>query len=151
MLFRFGASLPFDRLADPVLLAVYVAAALAIIALTIAVIVAFVKSGPLPLADKTALVLRIDGTIGEQKTGNLRSTALDQVRGEAVQKVQLRDILNALDAAAEDPKIASLVVVLDDMGLASGTSRSCVDAVYSRMLSSVATRASPEARALSMR
>ena len=81
----------------------------------IAVIVAFVKSGPLPLADKTALVLRIDGTIGEQKTGNLRSTALDQVRGEAVQKVQLRDILNALDAAAEDPKISSLVVVLDEM------------------------------------
>ena len=81
----------------------------------IAVIVAFVKSGPLPLADKTALVLRIDGTIGEQKTGNLRSTALDQVRGEAVQKVQLRDILNALDAAAADPKISSLVVVLDEM------------------------------------
>jgi protease IV len=83
--------------------------------IVIAVIVALVKSGPLPLADKTALVLRIDGTIGEQKTGNLRSTALDQVRGEAVQKVQLRDILSALDAAAEDPKIASLVVVLDDM------------------------------------
>jgi protease-4 len=81
----------------------------------IAVIVAFAKSGPLPLADKTALVLRIDGTIGEQKSGNLRSTALDQVRGEAVQKVQLRDILNALDAAAEDPKISSLVVVLDEM------------------------------------
>ena len=81
----------------------------------IALIIAFAKSGPLPLADKTALVLRIDGTIGEQKSGNLRSTALDQVRGEAVQKVQLRDILNALDAAAEDPKISSLVVVLDEM------------------------------------
>jgi protease-4 len=81
----------------------------------IAVIIALVKTGPLPLADKTALVLRIDGTIGEQKSGNLRSTALDQVRGEAVQKVQLRDILNALDAAAGDPKISSLVVVLDEM------------------------------------
>ncbi|MDQ6640826.1 MAG: signal peptide peptidase SppA, partial [Pseudomonadota bacterium] len=83
--------------------------------IVIALIIAFVKSGPLPLADKTALVLRIDGTIGEQKSGNLRSTALEQVRGEAVQKVQLRDILNALDAAAEDPKISSLVVVLDEM------------------------------------
>ena len=29
--------------------------------------------------------------------------------------MQLRDVLNALDAAAEDPKIASLVVVLDEM------------------------------------
>jgi protease-4 len=81
----------------------------------LAVIIAFAKSGVAPLAEKTALVLRIDGTIGEQRSGNLRSTALDQVRGEAVQKVQLRDILSALDAAAEDPKITSLVVVLDDM------------------------------------
>src|SRR5664279_2341613 len=81
----------------------------------IAVIVALARSGAAPVAEKTALVLRLEGTIGEQKSGNLRSTALDQVRGEAVQKVQLRDILAALDAAAEDPKITSLVVVLDDM------------------------------------
>src|SRR6185436_7223619 len=39
MLFRFGSSLPIGRLADPVLLAVYVVSALAIIALTIAVTV----------------------------------------------------------------------------------------------------------------
>ena len=37
LLFRFGASLPFGRLADPVQLGVYLLAALAIIALTIAV------------------------------------------------------------------------------------------------------------------
>jgi protease-4 len=79
------------------------------------VVFALVKSGPAPIADKTALVLRIDGTIGEQKTGTLRSTALDQVRGEAVQKIQLRDVLAVLDAAAADPKIASLVVILDDL------------------------------------
>ena len=79
------------------------------------VVVALVKSGPGPIADKTALVLRIDGTIAEQRTGTLRSTALDQVRGEAIQKIQLRDILAVLDAAAADPKITSLVVVLDEM------------------------------------
>ncbi|MDQ6639697.1 MAG: AEC family transporter [Pseudomonadota bacterium] len=39
MLFRFGSSLPIGRLADPVLLAVYLVAALAIIALTMAVTV----------------------------------------------------------------------------------------------------------------
>ncbi len=81
----------------------------------IAVIVALVRSGPGPVLDKTALVLRIDGSVGEQKSGNLRSTAIEQVRGQAVQKVQLRDVLSALDAAAEDPKITSLVVVLDEM------------------------------------
>ena len=83
--------------------------------IVIAVLVALARSGPASIADKTALVLRIDGTVGEQKSGTLRSTALDQVRGEAVQKVQLRDILAALDAAASDPKITSLVVVLDEM------------------------------------
>ena len=83
--------------------------------IVIALIVAFARSGPLPLAEKTALVLRIDGTIGEQRSGNLRSTALDQVRGEAVQKVQLRDILAVLDAAADDPKITSLVIALDEL------------------------------------
>jgi protease-4 len=79
------------------------------------VIVALVRTGPSPIEEKTALVLRIDGTIGEQKTGTLRSTALDQVRGEAIQKVQLRDILAVLDAAADDPKITSLVIALDEL------------------------------------
>jgi protease-4 len=79
------------------------------------IIVALAKSGPSALADKTALVLNLDGTIGEQKTGNLRSTALDQVRGDTPQKIQLRDIIAVLDAAAADPKISSLVLVLDDL------------------------------------
>ena len=81
----------------------------------VAIAVALIKTGPAPIADKTALVLRLDGTISEQKTGTLRSSALDQVRGEAVQKILLRDVLAALDSAAADPKISSLVVILDEM------------------------------------
>ncbi len=88
---------------------------LVFLAILIAVAVALIKTGPAPIADKTALVLRLDGTISEQKTGTLRSSALEQVRGEAVQKILLRDVLAALDAAAADPKISSLVVVLDEM------------------------------------
>jgi protease-4 len=79
------------------------------------VVVALIKTGPAPIAEKTALVLRIDGTIGEQKTGTLRSTALDQVRGEALQKVQLRDVLAVLEAAADDSRITSLVIALDEL------------------------------------
>ena len=79
------------------------------------IVVAMARSGPAALADKTALVLNLDGSIAEQKAGTLRSTALDQVRGEAIQKVQLRDIVAVLDAAAKDAKIASLVMVLDEM------------------------------------
>jgi len=81
----------------------------------VGIAVALIKTGPAPIADKTALVLRLDGTISEQKTGTLRSSALDQVRGEAVQKILLRDVLAALDSAATDPKISSLVVILDEM------------------------------------
>jgi protease-4 len=88
---------------------------LVFLAIVIVIVLGFIKNGPAAIAEKTALVLRIDGTIGEQKSGNLRSTALDQVRGEAVQKIQLRDIVAVLDAAAVDPKIASLVVVLDEL------------------------------------
>ncbi|MGZ5184571.1 MAG: signal peptide peptidase SppA [Caldimonas sp.] len=85
------------------------------LAILIAVVVALVRSGPPVLAEKTALVLAIDGTISEQKAGNLRSTALEQVRGDGAQKVQLRDVIAVLDAAATDPKISSLVVVLDEL------------------------------------
>ncbi len=85
------------------------------LAIVVFIVFGLVRSGTPALADKTALVLRLDGTIGEQKSGNLRSTALDQVRGEAVQKIQLRDIVAVLDAAAGDPKITGLVIALDEM------------------------------------
>jgi protease-4 len=85
------------------------------LAVVLVAVVALIKSGPAPIAEKTALVLRVDGTIGEQKTGTLRSTALDQVRGEALQKIQLRDVLAVLETAAADPKITSLVIVLDEL------------------------------------
>ena len=88
---------------------------LVFLVILVAIAVALIKTGPAPIADKTALVLRLDGTISEQKTGTLRSSALDQVRGEAVQKILLRDVLAALDSAAADPKISSLVVILDEM------------------------------------
>src|SRR5450755_4160968 len=88
---------------------------LVFLAILVAIVVALVKSGPGPIGEKTALVLRLDGTIGEQKTGTLRSSALEQVRGETVQKILLRDVLAVLDTAAADPKITSLVVVLDEM------------------------------------
>ena len=85
------------------------------LAIVVFIVFGLVRSGTPAIADKTALVLRLDGTVGEQKSGNLRSTALDQVRGETVQKIQLRDIVAVLDAAAADPKITSLVLVLDEM------------------------------------
>ena len=80
------------------------------------VILFLVRSGPQPLAEKTALVLALDGSIAEQRAGNLRSTALDQLRGETTpQKMQLRDVLAVLDTAAKDEKISSAVLILDEL------------------------------------
>ncbi len=83
--------------------------------IVLVVILALAKNGPLPLADKTALVLNLNGSISEQRAGNLRGAAIDQLRGEVPQKVQLRDVLAVIDTAARDDKIASAVVILDDM------------------------------------
>ena len=85
------------------------------LAIVVFIVFGLIRSGAPAIADRTALVLRLDGTVGEQKSGNLRSTALDQVRGEAVQKIQLRDVVAVLDAAAADAKISGLVVVLDEL------------------------------------
>ena len=80
------------------------------------VILFLVRSGPQPLAEKTALVLALDGSIAEQRAGNLRSTALGQLRGETTpQKMQLRDVLAVLDTAAKDEKISSAVLILDEL------------------------------------
>ena len=79
------------------------------------VVIGLVRSGPPLLSEKTALVLNLDGSVAEQKTGNLRSTALDQLRGEATQKMQLRDIVSVLETAAADAKITSLMLILDDL------------------------------------
>jgi protease-4 len=78
-------------------------------------VVAWVKSGPPALAQKTALVLDLRGSLSEQKTGGLRQSALDQVRGDTPQKIQLRDVRAVLDAAGDDPKIVRVVLMLDEL------------------------------------
>jgi len=82
----------------------------------IVLVMAWWKSGPPPLQAKTALVLDPHGTISEQKTGNFRQSALEQVSGDKPKKVQLRDIVSSIDAAADDPKIDRLVLALDELG-----------------------------------
>ena len=82
--------------------------------IVVAIVWAVTHSGPKALADKTALVLNLSGPIVEQRASTLRDTALGQASGNVQDKTQLRDVLSALDAAAKDPKITSLVLALDD-------------------------------------
>jgi len=83
---------------------------------------AFATSGPAALHDKTVLVLQLRGALVEQASGNWRDVALDRARGDALQQVQLRDVLQVLDAAAKDAQIGQVLLLLDDFqgaGLAS--------------------------------
>lgn len=85
------------------------------LAIVIAVVVVAVKSGPQALSDKTTLVLALQGPLVEQRGGSVRDNAIAQVRGDAPQSAQLRDVLAVLDAAAKDPKIVRVLLQLDEL------------------------------------
>jgi protease-4 len=84
------------------------------LALVVALGVSMCTGGPKPLADKTALLLALKGPLVDQTPGDAQSALMRGLQGEEEKSVQLRDVLRALDAAAKDPKIASVVMVLDD-------------------------------------
>ncbi|MGL6112519.1 MAG: signal peptide peptidase SppA [Rubrivivax sp.] len=82
--------------------------------LIVALVWAFATRGAPALRDKTVLVLDLRGPVVEQHSGSWRDTALGRARGQPAQQVQLRDLLQVLDAAAKDPKITQALLVLDD-------------------------------------
>ena len=74
------------------------------------------------LQDNTALVLDLKGPLVEELSGGVRDNALAQLRGNSIQSTRLRDVLAVLEAAAIDPQISRVVLLLDDFqgaGLAS--------------------------------
>ena len=84
------------------------------LAIVLGGLVAWIKSGPPRLKDKTVLVLDLRGTLVEQRSGSPRDQALQQVKGEPGGQVQLRDLITVLDAAATDEHISSVLLVLDE-------------------------------------
>lgn len=68
------------------------------------------------LLEDTALVIDIKGDIVEQFTGSAREAEFAQALGGEPRETQLRDLLAVIDAAAKDPKIVRIVLLLDDMG-----------------------------------
>ena len=84
------------------------------LALIGALVWAFATRGPAALQDKTVLVLNLRGPVVEQYSGSWRDTALGRARGEEAGQVQLRDLLDVLDAAAKDPQITQALLVLDE-------------------------------------
>lgn len=71
-------------------------------------------SGGKRIDEKTALILDLKGALVEQQSGNVREQLVSEAQGDTKENVQLRDVLQVLDAAAKDPKISSAVLLLDD-------------------------------------
>ncbi len=66
---------------------------------------------PAPTVDeRTTLVLNPSGMIVEQSTADPTSRALSRLLGEDLPEVQLRDLVRAIDAAAEDPNIERMLI-----------------------------------------
>jgi protease-4 len=88
---------------------------LLLLAVVAAVAAAWLFGGPPRLQPNTALVLDLAGPIVEQRTGASSRFTLLQALADRERETPLRDILDALDAAARDPKISRVVLLLDDM------------------------------------
>ena len=85
------------------------------LAIVVAVVVLWLAETKPKVADDTALVLSISGRVVEQYTGGASEVALSEALGERRRETQLRDLLDAIDAAANDSKITSVLLLLDDM------------------------------------
>ncbi len=85
------------------------------LALAAVLLFAAFGGGAPALKDKTVLVFDPAGPIVEQRSGSARDAALKQVRGEDSSQTRLRDVIAALDAAAQDPKIHQALLMLDEL------------------------------------
>ena len=86
------------------------------LAIVAAVAAAWLHEGRPRLEPNTTLVLDLTGPVVEQRTGARARFALLQALAEGERETPLPDLLAALDAAAADPKIGRVLLLLDDMG-----------------------------------
>ena len=86
------------------------------VALIAALLLLWLNRGPAAVKEHSALVLDLSGALVEQASGSARDQAWAQVKGQAQSQIRLRDVLAALDAAAKDSRIDSVLLMLDDLG-----------------------------------
>ncbi len=97
------------------------------------VLVAWFGGSKLKVDSDTALVLNVQGDLVEQYTGSTYEAMLADTLGEGPRETRLRDVLDALDAAAHDKRITRVVLVLDDMDSASTASLNEIVAALARV------------------
>jgi len=82
--------------------------------LALIVFLLVVSFSPAPsIQERTTLVLAPSGQLVEQFSSDPASRAIGQLTGDAVQEVQLRDLLRVIEAAAEDKRIERLLLRTD--------------------------------------
>jgi protease-4 len=87
-----------------------------VLLLLVILVTALFTRGPRPLAEKTTLVLKLEGNLVEQFSGSPRDQILAQAQGRGTTKqTRLRDVLAALDQAAKDDKISAVLLDVDDL------------------------------------
>ncbi len=89
---------------------------LLVLLLIIIFVVAVMNRGPKPLADKTTLVLKLEGNLVEQFSGSPREQLTAQARGQSVpHQTRLRDVLAVLEQAAKDDKISAVLLDVEEL------------------------------------
>ena len=90
----------------------------------------YVGGAPEPLPDKAALLLNMSGTVVDQKSEVNPLQALLGPPSRDNHEVLLRDVIEAIDYAAQDPAINALVMELDSLGrLGISKTQEIVDAL----------------------
>jgi protease IV len=81
--------------------------------LMVGLVAAWWTSRPTPLKERTVLVIDLEGAVVEQRSGSSRDALLGSATGSTTHEVVLRDILQGLDRAAQDPDIISVLLLTD--------------------------------------
>ncbi|MBC6943515.1 MAG: signal peptide peptidase SppA [Xanthomonadales bacterium] len=83
--------------------------------LVVVLVIVGLSSGSHPIDARTALVLDPGGAVVEQYSVDPTERALARLSGSETAEVQLRDLLEAIDAAAGDKRIERMVFIPDDI------------------------------------
>ena len=84
--------------------------------------IVFFSGGGVTVEDSTVLVIEPNGMIVEEYTGTPAERAINQALGQELPETRLRDVLRALDLAADDDRITHVLLRTDRLlGIAPGT------------------------------
>lgn len=75
----------------------------------------FAQKEPMEIVQGSALRVAPEGMLVEEYSGEAVERAINEAIGDGVPEVRLRDLVGAIDAAANDDRIAALVLDLDSL------------------------------------